>query len=109
MSTPSLRGIKPRPKPRSKAKPISSVNNQNGNKTRGQIEIESLGFPYREVSQYKLDQLSTERRVQVRDSQTTSEFAPPAEVNSYAIMMGQKPFDPIIVTHDAWLVEGNTR
>jgi hypothetical protein len=70
------------------------------------VEIERLGFKWTEIAQYDLTQLSDERRVQVRDSK---EYAPREEVERYAIQMELAEFPPIIVTADAYLVDGNTR
>jgi hypothetical protein len=70
------------------------------------VEIERLNFRYHEVAQYDLTQLSTDRRVQVRE---TKHYAPQETVGQYAIQMGRKPFPPIVVTSDGWIVDGNTR
>lgn len=70
------------------------------------IEIERLGFKYEEVADYDLTQLSPERRVQVREP---LHYAPKDAVERYMIQMGETSFPPIIVTNDAWIVDGNTR
>jgi hypothetical protein len=69
-------------------------------------EIERLGFSWTEVADFDYTQLSTERRVQVRE---LSHYAPKDAVQRYAIMMGETKFPPIIVTSDDWIVDGNTR
>jgi hypothetical protein len=70
------------------------------------VEIERLGFAWTEVAQYDLTKLSTDRRIQVRE---TPHYAPKESVERYAIQMGQSQFPPIIVTSDGWIVDGNTR
>jgi len=70
------------------------------------VEIERLGFAWREEAQYDLDQLDDTDRVQVRDSE---HYAPKAQVAQYAVQMGQTPFPPIVVTSNHWTVDGNTR
>jgi hypothetical protein len=77
-----------------------------GTKTAAVTEIERLGFKFEEVADYDLTQLSPERRVQVRE---TMHYAPKDAVEKYAIMMGETSFPPVIVTRDAWIVDGNTR
>lgn len=69
-------------------------------------EIERLGYKWHLVSAYDLDQLSKERRVQVRE---TDHYAPRETVELYAVQMGQSQFPPIVVTLDDWLIDGNTR
>lgn len=75
-------------------------------KDKALVEIERLNFGYAEVSQYDLDNLSVDRRVQVRDSK---HYAPSDNVNQFAIQMGESVFPPIVVTSDGWIVDGNTR
>lgn len=70
------------------------------------VEIERLGFSWTEVAQYDLEKLDTSRRVQVRD---TPHYAPKDEVERYSIQMAYSQFPPIIVTEDAWVLDGNTR
>jgi len=70
------------------------------------VEIERLGFEWSEVAQYDLEQLSPERRVQVRE---TGHYAPRESVERYAIQMNHVEFPPIVVTSDYWIVDGNTR
>jgi hypothetical protein len=70
------------------------------------VEIERLGFGFKEVAQYDLSKLDTSRRVQVRD---TSHYAPKDEVERYAIQMAHSEFPPIVVTSDDWITDGNTR
>jgi hypothetical protein len=69
-------------------------------------EIERLGLKWHLVSSYDLDQLSRDRRVQVRE---TDHYAPKETVELYAVQMGQSQFPPIVVTEDNWLIDGNTR
>lgn len=69
-------------------------------------EIERLGFTYEEVADYDLTQLSVDRRVQVRE---VNHYAPKDTVERFAIQMGEVAFPPIVVTSDAWIVDGNTR
>lgn len=88
----------------------NASSSSNGHQTRWRSEIERLGYAYKEVAQYDLSRLSPDRRVQVRESQSsTTGFAPRAEEDRYAVMMGHTAFDPILVTIDEWLVDGNTR
>lgn len=70
------------------------------------VEIERLNFDYHEVSQYDLANLSTERRVQVRE---INHYAPRENVDQYAIQMGESVFPPVVVTNDGWIIDGNTR
>lgn len=70
------------------------------------VEIERLGFTFTEVAQYALEELDPKRRVQVRESE---HYAPKDQVERYAIQMGESQFPPIIVTEDAYIVDGNTR
>jgi len=70
------------------------------------VEIERLGFTYNEVAQYDLEQLSPDRRVQVRDGKN---YAPKEQVARYAVQMNMTEFPPIVVTSDGWIVDGNTR
>jgi hypothetical protein len=69
-------------------------------------EIERLGFEYTEDAQYDLEQLSSDRRVQCRE---TGHYAPKESVARYAVQMSHTPFPPIVVTQDGWIVDGNTR
>jgi hypothetical protein len=69
-------------------------------------EIERLGFKWDEVPDYNLSQLSTERRVQARES---AHYNPKEVVEQYAVAMGEVAFPPIVVTSDGWIVDGNTR
>jgi hypothetical protein len=69
-------------------------------------EIERLGFKWDEVADYDLSQLSVDRRVQTRES---AHYAPKETVDQYAVAMGEVAFPPIVVTSDAWIVDGNTR
>lgn len=69
-------------------------------------EIERLGFKFHEEAQYDLSDLSTDRRIQVRE---VGHYAPKDAVDRYAIQMSQSQFPPIIVTLDGWLIDGNTR
>jgi hypothetical protein len=78
-------------------------------------EAERLGFTWKLEPQYDLTQLSTNgelhdpkkvRRVQVRE---LSHYEPRDTVERFAIQMTQTPFPPIVVTRDAWLVDGSTR
>lgn len=75
-------------------------------KDKALVEIERLNFGYTEVSQYNLDNLSIDRRVQVRE---VKHYAPSENVNQFAIQMGESVFPPIVVTSDGWIVDGNTR
>lgn len=70
------------------------------------IEIERLGFTWREDAAYDLERLDVKRRVQVRESKN---YAPREQVERYAIQMGESVFPPVIVTKDDWIVDGNTR
>jgi hypothetical protein len=70
------------------------------------IEIERLGFKFREVAQYDLSKLSPERRIQVRD---VEHYAPRDAAERMAVQMSQSEFPPIVVTADGWTVDGNTR
>jgi hypothetical protein len=73
-------------------------------------EIEELGWAWSEDATYDLSSLSTDRRIQVRDSHTVAgEFAPRDGVEKIAVQMGHTVFPPVIVTADGWLVDGNTR
>ena len=74
--------------------------------TAPEVEIDRLGFKFDEVAQYDLDQLSRDRRVQVRE---TGHYAPKESVARYAVQMSHTPFPPIVVTRDRWIVDGNTR
>jgi hypothetical protein len=73
-------------------------------------EIERLGFEWYEEAQYPLEKLDTtgkeNRRVQVREGK---HYAPRETVQQFAVMMGETPFPPIVVTEDAFIVDGNTR
>jgi ParB-like chromosome segregation protein Spo0J len=69
-------------------------------------EIERLGFTWTEEPQYDLGGLADDRRVQVRE---VGHYTPGDTVARYAEMMGHSQFPPIIVTKDAWWVDGNTR
>lgn len=69
-------------------------------------EIERLGFDWTEVADFDLTRLSPDRRVQVRE---TKHYAPKENVEQFAVMMGETPFPPIVVTQDDWIVDGNTR
>jgi hypothetical protein len=70
------------------------------------MEIERLGFAYTEVAQYDLAKLDPSRRIQVRDTQN---YARKEDVTRYATQMELAEFPPIVVTADAWIVDGNTR
>lgn len=71
------------------------------------IEIERLGFGWKEVGDYDLTRIDRENRsVQVRES---AHYAPKEAVERYAIQMGETVFPPIVVTEDDWIVDGNTR
>src|SRR5215831_15489384 len=70
------------------------------------VEVERLGFKYQEIAQYDLTQLDKSRRVQVRDP---NHYAPKDAVERFAIQMQHSQFPPIVVTADAWIVDGNTR
>jgi hypothetical protein len=70
------------------------------------VEIERLGFKWQDEPQFELGKLSTDRRVQVRESE---HYAPKAQVAQYAVQMKETVFPPIIVTANDWLVDGNTR
>ena len=70
------------------------------------VEIERLGFSWTLNAQFPLEDLSAERRVQVRE---TGHYAPRDAVGRYAVQMAQSAFPPIIVTADGWIVDGNTR
>jgi hypothetical protein len=70
------------------------------------VEIERLGFDWKEISQFDLNRLDPERRVQVREP---SHYAPRENVDQFAIQMGETVFPPIVVTADDWIVDGNTR
>jgi hypothetical protein len=76
------------------------------NKNIAQVEIERLGFGYSEVAQYPIENLSIDRRVQVRE---VKHYAPKETVEQYAVQMSNVPFPPIVVTKDAWIIDGNTR
>lgn len=68
-------------------------------------EVELLGLAAEFDPQYDLTQLSADRRVQVRDM-----FADREDVLDYAQQMKDGAiFPPILVTLDAWTVDGNTR
>jgi hypothetical protein len=75
-------------------------------KSSAEVEIERLSLNHHTEPQYDLSLLSTDRRVQVRD---TEHYAPKAQVSQYAIQMGEVQFPPIIVSRNNWLVDGNTR
>jgi hypothetical protein len=74
--------------------------------TAAETEIERLGFEFSEVAQYDLEQLSPDRRVQVRE---TGHYAPRESVARYAVQMSHSAFPPVVVTRDRWIVDGNTR
>jgi hypothetical protein len=70
-------------------------------------EMSRLRLPAKYELEYDLDQLDIEnRRVQCRDS---NHVAPPETTARFAIQMAHSMFPPIIVTRDAWTVDGNTR
>lgn len=70
-------------------------------------ELERLGFKFREDSQFDLELLSPDRRVQVREPK---HYAPKENVLAYAIHMENGArFPAIVVTEDNWIVDGNTR
>jgi hypothetical protein len=70
------------------------------------VEIERLGFSWTEVSDYDLTKVDPDFRVQVRED---VHYAPKETVEQYAVMMGETPFPPIVVTKDNVIVDGNTR
>jgi len=74
------------------------------------VEIERLGFEWGEVEDYDLTQIDRlHRSVQVRDA---AHSAPKDAIERYAIQMGEtapSAWPPIVVTSDAWIVDGNTR
>jgi hypothetical protein len=74
--------------------------------TKAVTEVERLGFRWTEVAQYDLSKLSPDRRVQVRE---LGHYAPKDAVERYAVQMAHSEFPPVIVTADAWIVDGNTR
>jgi hypothetical protein len=78
-------------------------------KTRGERVLDEFQMKFTEVSQFKLDQLDTDRRLQGRDTLVDGEWAPTETVKQFAEQMGYTPFDAIIVTSDGWLIDGNTR
>lgn len=81
-------------------------------------EIRRLGFEYTEVSQFDLTNLAAfdpktgrtrkdgHGRVQVRDA---AHYAPKESVERYRVQMSQSQFPPIVLSSDAWIVDGNTR
>lgn len=69
-------------------------------------EVERLGFEWELMPQYDTTQLDMDRRVQCRE---TKHYAPRETVQRYAVQMAAKPFPPILVTRDKWIVDGNTR
>ena len=75
-------------------------------KAKAIVEIERLGFKFTEDSAYDLSRLDPARRIQVRESE---HYAPREGVERYAVQMGQSVFPPIVVTKDAWIIDGNTR
>lgn len=76
-------------------------------KSPAEVEIESLGFTYTEEAQYDLTKLDEiKRRVQVRD---VGHYAPKDNVGRYAVQMSESVFPPIVVTRDAYLIDGSTR
>lgn len=70
------------------------------------VEIERLGFAWRQEPSYDLDRVSVERRVQVRE---ITHYAPKDAVQRYAVQMGEVAFPPIVMTADDWIIDGNTR
>lgn len=70
------------------------------------VEIERLGFGWKEVAQYDFEKLDPKRRIQVR---AVNHYAPKEEVERYAIQMADNVFPPSIVTSDGWICDGNTR
>lgn len=82
-------------------------------------EIEQLGLTWRQEPSYDLTELSTDRRLQIRDSHKIvpkdaakprpEDYAPKVTVERFSVQMEYSQFPPIIVTEDAWIVDGNTR
>jgi len=70
------------------------------------MEIERMGFKWELVPEFDLTKLSPERRIQVRDSK---HYAPPTMVKRMAAQMKVSVFEPIVVTRDFWIDDGNTR
>ena len=72
------------------------------------IEIERLGHRFLPVPSYDLEQLSRERRVQVRE---TAHYAPRDRVQQYAVQMEHSQFPSLVVTNDdqPWVLDGSTR
>lgn len=93
-------------KPRREGIQMATTSAAPGTKPSAVVEIDRLRISYTEVADYDLTQLSAERRVQVREE---VHYAPRDAVERYAIQMGETAFPPIIVTSDAWTVDGNTR
>ena len=78
----------------------------NVQKSTVQLEIERMGYTWVEDSQYDLSLLSTDRRVQVRESE---HYSPKAQVDQYAVQMKEVKFPPIVITRNNVVVDGNTR
>jgi hypothetical protein len=69
--------------------------------------MDRLGLTHRLEPQYDLDKLDiADRRIQIRENE---HVAPKETVSRFAIQMSHSEFPPIIVTSDAWVVDGNTR
>jgi hypothetical protein len=79
--------------------------------TKGEAKLQDFNLKYTHADQYDLAQLDKSRRIQVRafESYKDSEWAPADSVKQFATQMAHQAFDPIIVTSDAWVVDGNTR
>lgn len=69
-------------------------------------EIERAGFTCTLVAEYDLTKLDPSRRIQVRESE---HYAPKDMCQRFAVQMDEIAFPPIIVTHDDFLLDGNTR
>jgi hypothetical protein len=70
--------------------------------------IEDQGWKWRLETNYPIEKLSQDRRVQTRGF-GSGRWCPPEERDRIATAMEYNTFPPIIVTKDDWLGDGNTR
>lgn len=69
-----------------------------------EAELKRLGLTWKMEAQYDLRTIAG--RAQVRDIKN---LAPKANVASYAVQMGEKPFPAIVLSSDGYVIDGNTR
>jgi len=71
-----------------------------------QIEALSLNCKTTYHSEYPMTELTSAKTFQIRDA---SHEAPAANVKQYAEQMKHKPFPPVVITRDGFIIDGNTR